>query len=224
MSRTLSPPRSPVRVRMLAAEWEVGRSTVYAARRREVRLQVSRKRGPRTIGHALYAATDLKNWFSTTASNNLMKHMSCSLRRPASRRPHTTRLGDRFGCGIAADDEDTRDNARAVRDSLLRGPVGVSARGRRTLERHFACDLPFEPVLRWVESLGKTDPDGSAPRGWLGLVNKIKRRRNAPGRDGGWPMPSSGRPPSGATHPSSPQAHATIARGHNGRVWSGTKA
>jgi transposase InsO family protein len=33
---------------MVAAEWEVGRSTVYAARGRECRLEVARKRGPKT--------------------------------------------------------------------------------------------------------------------------------------------------------------------------------
>jgi transposase InsO family protein len=33
---------------MVAAEWEVGRSTVYAGLRRECRLEVARKRGPKT--------------------------------------------------------------------------------------------------------------------------------------------------------------------------------
>lgn len=49
MSRTLSPSTGRrYGVRMVAAEWEVGRSTVYAGLRRGCRLAVARKRGPKT--------------------------------------------------------------------------------------------------------------------------------------------------------------------------------
>lgn len=49
MSRTLSPSTGRrYGVRMVAAEWEVGRSTVYEGLRRECRLEVARKRGPKT--------------------------------------------------------------------------------------------------------------------------------------------------------------------------------
>jgi putative transposase len=49
MSRTLSPSTNRrYGVRMVATEWEIGRSTVYAARQREQRTEPPRKRGPRT--------------------------------------------------------------------------------------------------------------------------------------------------------------------------------
>jgi hypothetical protein len=49
MSRTLSPSTGRrYGVRMVAVEWEVGRSTVYVELRRECHLEVARKRGPKT--------------------------------------------------------------------------------------------------------------------------------------------------------------------------------
>lgn len=59
MSRTLSPSTNRCYgVRMVAAEWEIGRSTVYAARERAQSTEPPGKRGPRTK-HSDAELTDL---------------------------------------------------------------------------------------------------------------------------------------------------------------------
>lgn len=109
------------------------------------------------VGHALYEPIHLNNMYITTASNKAMEYMATGLPLLVSDRPALRAFVEKYGCGLAVDEDAPEAIATAV-NALLGDPdlaVRMGAAGAKAFEEEFHYEHQFAPVLGSFRSLGR---------------------------------------------------------------------
>jgi glycosyltransferase involved in cell wall biosynthesis len=107
------------------------------------------------VGHALYEPVHVNNVHITTASNKIMEYMSAGVPLVVSKQPSLKNLVNRYGCGVAADEDSPESIATSINTLLSNTHLlkEMGAAGRQAFENVFCYERQFAPVTKRIDSL-----------------------------------------------------------------------